>query len=71
MPVHRDVPGLEVLLLEERDAAASPIQAKGVGELGLCGGAGAIANAIHDACGARVFAYPMTPDRVMAAMPAI
>ncbi len=69
VPVHRDVPDLEVLLLEERDAAASPIQAKGVGELGLCGGAGAIANAIYDACGARVFAYPMTPDRVLAAMP--
>ncbi len=68
VPVNRDVPDLEVLLLEERDAAASPIQAKGVGELGLCGGAGAIANAIYDACGARVFAYPMTPDRVMAAM---
>lgn len=69
VPVNRDVPDLEILLLEERDASASPIQAKGVGELGLCGGAGAIANAIYDACGARIFAYPMTPDRVMAAMP--
>ena len=69
VPVHRDVPDLEVLMLEERDGAASPIQAKGVGELGLCGGAGAIANAIYDACGARLFAYPMTPDRVLAAMP--
>jgi xanthine dehydrogenase YagR molybdenum-binding subunit len=71
VPVHRDVPDLEVLFIEERDAAASPIQAKGVGELGLCGGAGAIANAIYDACGARVCAYPMTPDRVIAAMPLI
>ena len=71
VPVHRDVPDLEVLLIEERDAAASPIQAKGVGELGLCGGAGAIANAIYDACGARVFHYPMTPDKVIAAMPEI
>jgi xanthine dehydrogenase YagR molybdenum-binding subunit len=71
VPVHRDVPDLEVLLIEERDAAASPIQAKGVGELGLCGGAGAIANAIYDACGARVLNYPMTPDKVMAAMPQI
>ncbi|NBB23516.1 molybdopterin-dependent oxidoreductase [Porphyrobacter sp. SLTP] len=71
VPVHRDVPDLEVLLIEERDAAASPIQAKGVGELGLCGGAGAIANAIYDACGARVLSYPMTPDKVMAAMPKV
>lgn len=69
VPVNRDVPDLDVLLLEERDGSASPIQAKGVGELGLCGGAGAIANAIYDACGARVFAYPMAPNRVLAAMP--
>lgn len=68
VPVNRDVPDLDVVMVEERDAAASPIQAKGVGELGLCGGAAAIANAIHDACGARIFAYPMTPDRVLAAM---
>ncbi|MEQ5788998.1 xanthine dehydrogenase family protein molybdopterin-binding subunit [Erythrobacter sp. NFXS35] len=71
VPVNRDVPDLDVLLIEERDPSASPIQAKGVGELGLCGGAAAIANAIYDACGARVFAYPMTPDRVIAAMPEI
>ena len=69
VPVHRDVPDLDVLLVEERDAAASIIQAKGIGELGMCGGAAAIANAIYNACGARVFDYPMTPDRVIAAMP--
>ncbi|WP_100259696.1 xanthine dehydrogenase family protein molybdopterin-binding subunit [Qipengyuania seohaensis] len=69
VPVHRDVPDLEVVLVEERDPAASPIQAKGIGELGMCGGAAAIANAIYNACGARIFDYPMTPDRVLAAMP--
>jgi len=69
LPVHRDVPDLDVLLVEERDPAASPVQAKGVGELGICGGAGAIANAIYNACGARLHAFPMTPDRVLAAMP--
>ncbi|MBL4717614.1 MAG: xanthine dehydrogenase family protein molybdopterin-binding subunit, partial [Erythrobacter sp.] len=46
VPVHRDVPDLEVIMVEERDPAASPIQAKGIGELGMCGGAAAIANAI-------------------------
>ena len=69
VPVHRDVPELDVVLIEERDPAASPIQAKGIGELGMCGGAAAIANAIYNACGARVLDYPMTPDRVLAAMP--
>ena len=69
VPVHRDVPELEVILVEERDPAASPIQAKGIGELGMCGGAAAIANAIYNACGARIFDYPMTPERVLAAIP--
>jgi xanthine dehydrogenase YagR molybdenum-binding subunit len=69
VPVHRDVPDVEVVFVEERDGAASPIQAKGIGELGMCGGAAAIANAIYNACGARLYDYPMTPDRVLAAMP--
>lgn len=70
VPVNRDIPDLDVIMLEERDPAASVIQAKGIGELGMCGGAGAIANAIYNACGARMHAFPMTPDRVIAAMPA-
>ena len=69
VPVNRDVPDLEVIMVEEREFTASPIQAKGIGDLGMCGGAGAIANAICNACGARNYTFPMTPDRVMAAMP--
>ena len=69
VPVNQDVPDVDVLMLEERDPVASPIQAKGIGELGMCGGAAAIANAIYNACGARLFQYPMTPDRVLAALP--
>ena len=69
VPVHRDVPDLEVLLVERRDPAASAVQGKGVGELGMCGGAGAISNAVYNACGARLFTFPMTPDRVLAAIP--
>ncbi|RIV92745.1 xanthine dehydrogenase family protein molybdopterin-binding subunit [Aurantiacibacter xanthus] len=69
VPVNRDVPELEVIMVEERDPAASPIQAKGIGELGMCGGAAAIANAIYNACGARVRDFPITPDRVVACMP--
>lgn len=69
VPVNRDVGEVEVLMVEERDPVASPIQAKGIGELGMCGGAGAIANAIYNACGARVLSFPMTPDRVLEVMP--
>ncbi|MGV3512605.1 MAG: molybdopterin cofactor-binding domain-containing protein [Novosphingobium sp.] len=69
VPVHADVPALEVILLEERDAAASPLQAKGVGELGICGAAGAIANAVYNACGVRVRSFPLTLDKILPELP--
>lgn len=69
VPVHADVPALEVILLEERDAAASPLQAKGVGELGICGAAGAIANAVRNACGVRVRSFPLTLDKIIPHLP--
>lgn len=69
VPVHLDVPDIDVLLVDERDPTASPIQAKGVGELGICGAAGAIANAVHHACGVRVRHFPMTPDRLINELP--
>jgi len=69
VPVHADVPAIEVILLEERDAAASPLQAKGVGELGICGAAGAIANAVYNACGVRVRSFPLTLDKIIADLP--
>ncbi|MCT4332266.1 xanthine dehydrogenase family protein molybdopterin-binding subunit [Paracoccus sp. YLB-12] len=69
VPVHRDVPAIEVILLEERDTVASPLQAKGVGELGICGAAGAVANAIYNACGVRLHSFPMTPDKLVGRLP--
>ena len=69
VPVHADIPDMEVILLEERDPHASPIQAKGVGELGICGAAGAVANAIYNACGVRLHDFPMTPDKLLAHLP--
>ncbi|BBC73908.1 xanthine dehydrogenase [Altererythrobacter sp. B11] len=71
LPVNLDVPHLDVLLVEERDPAASPLQAKGVGELGICGAAGAIGNAIYHACGVRLRSFPFTPDKVLAELPEI
>ena len=70
VPVNLDVPEIDVLLLEERDPAANPLQAKGVGELGTCGAAGAVANAIYNACGVRLRDFPFTPDKVIAELPA-
>jgi len=42
---------------------------KGVGELGISGAGAAVANAIYNACGARVRDYPITPDKLLAALP--
>ena len=65
IPVNLDVPQLEVVFLEERDDAACPLQSKGIGELGFCGAAGAILNAIYNATGVRVRDYPATLDKIL------
>ncbi len=69
IPVNLDVPQIEVVLLKERDEFASPIQAKGIGELGICGAAAAVTNAIYNATGIRVRDYPATLDKVLAGLP--
>jgi xanthine dehydrogenase YagR molybdenum-binding subunit len=70
VPVSLDVPALDVLLLEDtRDDQANPIQAKGIGELGISGAAAAVGNAIFNACGIRVRDFPATPDKVFPHLP--
>lgn len=71
VPVHADVPTQEVIFLDDTDPVSSPMKAKGVGELGLCGVSAAIANAIYNATGARVRDYPITLDKLLSALPAI
>jgi xanthine dehydrogenase YagR molybdenum-binding subunit len=71
VPVHADIPHQEVVFLDETDAMSSPMKAKGVGELGLCGVAAAIANAVHHATGIRVRDYPVTLDKLLGAMPSL
>lgn len=70
VPVHADIPHQEVLFLDEPDPISSPMKAKGVGELGLCGAAAAVANAVYNATGVRVRDYPVTLDKLLASMPA-
>jgi len=65
VPVHADIPHQEVILLEDIDPTMSPMKAKGIVELGLCGVAAAIANAIYNATGVRVRDYPITLDKLM------
>jgi xanthine dehydrogenase YagR molybdenum-binding subunit len=69
VPVHADIPRQEVIFLDETDPISSPMKAKGVGELGTCGVAAAIANAIHNATGVRVRNYPITLDKLLDRLP--
>ncbi|WP_424137159.1 hypothetical protein [Roseomonas chloroacetimidivorans] len=45
------------------------MKAKGVGELGLCGLGGAVANTIHNATAIRVRDYPVTLDKLIERLP--
>ncbi|MDP9837016.1 xanthine dehydrogenase YagR molybdenum-binding subunit [Neorhizobium huautlense] len=67
--VHADIPHQEVIFMDETDPYSSPMKAKGVGELGLCGVAAAIANAIYNATGVRVRDYPITLDKLIGGLP--
>jgi xanthine dehydrogenase YagR molybdenum-binding subunit len=63
VPVHADVPDIKVLFVEERDDG-NPLGVKGVGEIGIVGVAGAIANAVYHATGKRVRDLPITLDKL-------
>lgn len=71
VPVHADIPHQEVIFLDETDPISSPMKAKGVGELGLCGVGAAIANAVYNATGVRVRDYPITLDKMLDRMPEV
>jgi xanthine dehydrogenase YagR molybdenum-binding subunit len=71
VPVHADIPRQEVLFVDEPDPISSPMKAKGVGELGICGAAAAVANAIYNATGARVREYPITLDKILGWLPEV
>ena len=71
VPVHADIPHQEVIFLDETDPISSPMKAKGVGELGICGVGAAVANAVYNATGVRVRDYPITLDKLLDRMPEI
>jgi xanthine dehydrogenase YagR molybdenum-binding subunit len=71
VPVHADIPHQEVIFLDETDPLSSPMKAKGVAELGICGVAAAVANAIYNATGVRVRDYPVTVEKLLEGLPAM
>jgi xanthine dehydrogenase YagR molybdenum-binding subunit len=65
VPVNADVPSVEAILVEEHDPHVNALGIKGVGEIGITGTAGAVANAVWHATGIRVRKFPITPDRLI------
>jgi xanthine dehydrogenase YagR molybdenum-binding subunit len=65
VPVHADIPEIEVHFIDEPDPYISPLGARGIGEIGVTGMAAAIANAIYNATGKRVRDLPITPDKLI------
>jgi xanthine dehydrogenase YagR molybdenum-binding subunit len=65
VPVNADVPSLEAILVEEDDPHVNALGIKGVGEIGITGTAGAVANAVWHATGIRVRKFPITLDRLI------
>jgi xanthine dehydrogenase YagR molybdenum-binding subunit len=65
IPVSADVPSLEAILVEEDDPHVNALGIKGVGEIGITGTAGAVANAVWHATGVRVRKFPITLDRLI------
>jgi xanthine dehydrogenase YagR molybdenum-binding subunit len=59
VPVNADIGDIDVSFIEEEDRIASPVGAKGIGELGATGVSAAIANAVFHATGRRIRNLPI------------
>ncbi len=69
VPVHADIPAIDAVFLPELDPQSNPLKSKGIGELGICGAGASLANAIYNACGARVRDFPITLDNLLSSLP--
>ena len=65
VPVNADVPSLEVLTVDEHDPHVNALGIKGVGEIGVTGSAGAVANAVWHATGVRVRRFPIRIEDIV------
>jgi xanthine dehydrogenase YagR molybdenum-binding subunit len=64
VPVNADVPPMEAILVAEHDPHVNALGIKGVGEIGITGSAGAVANAIWHATGVRPRRFPVRIEDV-------
>jgi xanthine dehydrogenase YagR molybdenum-binding subunit len=64
VPVHADVPAIDVLFVNKPDPVLNPMGAKGMGEIALIGFAAAVTNAIYNATGVRVRDLPAKLENI-------
>lgn len=67
LPTVVDVPEIYPIIVEDYEPSG-PFGAKGVGEPALIPTAAAIANAVYDAIGVRIYSLPITPEKVLQAL---
>src|SRR5260370_22996863 len=65
IPVNADVPSIEAIRVEEHDPHVTALGMTGVGEIGITGTAGAVANAVWHATGVRVRSFRITLGRLL------
>lgn len=67
LPYSMEIPEIESLIIEDY-AGASSTDAYGIGEPANIATAVAIANAVYNAIGVRIYEIPMTPDKILKAL---
>ena len=67
VPTAADMPPVDVEILEY-PSNLTPLGTRTIGEPPICGPAPAIANAIHDAVGVRIYSLPITAEKIVKAL---
>jgi len=65
VPSNLDIGTIETIFIDEKDSVVNRLGVKGIGEVGIVGVAGAVANAVFNATGKRVRDLPITPDKLL------
>ncbi len=70
LPHSQEIPQIEIILIEKYGAYSST-DADGIGEPANIATAAAIANAVYNAIGLRIYELPITPEKILAALGSI